>query len=172
MFFVWWLFACKNTSMWIDSGLSYCRSWFPGFPLVMWKSRLSIPVVVFCADGLWGNRVWGESRAEFVPPHSTSCLISSLKVETGSHLRTGGEFYPCQTPFFVVHLHYHQYCFLLLDHCALLAHRDHFRPPSDESSAGSVCWVGETKAHFSHLREEKQKTWRWGVKIFLFIERK
>lgn len=145
--------------MWIDSWL-FCRSWIPGFLQVMWKSGLSIPVVVYCADGLWGSRVWGESKEGFVPTHSIVCLISSLRAETGSHLRKGGEFYLCQTPSFVEHSHYRQYCSLLLDRCVLPAHRDHPRPRSDESSDGSVCWVGETKAHFSHLGEEN-KTSGW-----------
>lgn len=140
--------------MWIDSWL-FCRSWTPGFPQVIWKSGLSMPVV-YCADGLWGSHVWGESKEGFVPTRSTAYLISSLRAETGSHLRKGGEFYPCQTPSFAGHSHYRQYCSLLLDRCVLLAQRDHLRSLNDESSDGSVCWVGETKAHFSHLGEENK----------------
>lgn len=123
-------------------------------------------VYLLCADGLWGSHVWGESKEGFVPTRSTACLISSLRAETGSHLRKGGEFYPCQTPSFVEHSHYHQYCSLLLDRCALLAQRDHLRSPSDESSDGWVCWVGETKAHFSHLGVEK-KTSGWERALWL-----
>lgn len=143
----------KNTSMWIDSWPSYC-SWTSGIPLVMWEPGLNIPVFICCADGLWGSRVWGISEgAGPIPVRSVAFLNSLLRAETAFHSRKGDEFYPCQTLFFVERSRYPQYCSLLL---VPLARRDRTRPPNVESFDGLVCWVGETKAHSSHLRTQER----------------
>lgn len=104
----------------------------------------------------------GYQGTGLLPTCSIAFLNSLLRAETAFHSRKGDEFYPCQTLFFVERFRYPQYCSLLL---VPLARRDRTRPLNDESFDGLVCWVGETKAHSSHLRTQERSSSGWGLNM-------